>query len=283
MNTYWFIWEGKNSLADYGLWVRKLPKRTRPKERHEEVVIPGRAGSLILTEGEEVYESYSDEMTVSCKNTVNTDRILEWLRGSGELILSDDLGKARTARIVGEVSFDRDDKNKLLIGTVPLLFQPFKKAADESIYRTTITATSTIYNPGDVKGKPKLTLTGTGALTIACGGTQMAFAHRPDGLVVDCDAQIMVATAQAYGPTAYYYRGDYMKIVESGVSVLYRITVEGVGSAAEWERVGVAPAVFEYLWPGEWSGEYLRIPTGSQTITVTGTAGITIDPQWRWL
>lgn len=283
MNTYWFIWKGKNSFADFGLWVRKLPKRTRPKERCEEVVIPGRPGTLIVTEGEEVYASCSDEMTVSCKNTINTDRILEWLRGSGELILSDDLSRALEVSIAGEVSFDRDDKNKLLIGTIPLLIQPFKKAADEAAYRQVITGTATVFNPGDVNSKPKLTLGGTGALTISCGGTQMEFAHRPDGLVVDCDAQIMVATAQPYDPEAYYYRGEYMKIIENGVPVLYRITTEGTGSTAEWEHVGAAPAVFEYLWPGEWSGEYLRIPKGSQNITVSGTAEITIDPRWRWI
>ena len=50
---------------------------------------------------------------------------------------------------------------------------------------------------------------------------------------------------------------------------------------AEWELVGIAPERFEYIWPGTWSGEYLRIPVGSSEITVTGTADVTIDPQWR--
>ena len=101
--------------------------------------------------------------------------------------------------------------------------------------------------------------------------------------MVDCDAEIMVATAQAFDTTAYYYPGDYVKVTENNVVYLYRVTTEGLGSAVEWEQIGLAPDVFEYLWMGDWSGEYLRIPTGSNSFAVTGTASITIDPQWRWL
>ena len=277
----WFNWKGKNSHAS-GLWVSRLPKTVIPSERVKTVTIPGRAGSLNLQEGEDVYDGYKKEIQVVCINDVVTTELQNWLRGSGDLIVSNDSRFAYEGRVAGVVEFARLG-NCLSQATIPFWVQPFKKAVNEEQYQETISATATIVNPGHIASKPKLTLTGTGALEIACGGTQMVFTHRPDGLVVDCDAQIMVATAQAYDSSAYYYRGDYMKIIESGVPVLYRITVGGIGSAAEWERVGVAPTVFEYLWPGEWSGEYLLIPTGSQEITVSGTASIAIEPRWRWL
>ena len=288
MLTHWFIWNGKNSFSDFGLWVRKLPKRVRPKERHEEVIVPGRPGSLILTEGEDIYSVYSGEMVVSCKNTINLDRVTEWLRGSGDLILSTDMSKVQTARIVNEVTFERDEKEKLFIGTIPFLFQPFRRAADEGQYRVTFsasgTASETIVNPGHVTARPKLRLGDSiSALEIAVGDTRMVFEHRPPTLWVDCEAQLMTTIARTYNQNWYYYRGDYIKIEENSVDMLYRITKEGRGDNAEWELVGVAPERFEYIWPGTWSGEYLRIPVGSSEITVTGTAGITIDPQWRWL
>ena len=61
---HWFVWKGKNSLSDYGLWISKRPRITRPNERHEEVIIPGRAGTLITLEGEDVYEGYQKECVV---------------------------------------------------------------------------------------------------------------------------------------------------------------------------------------------------------------------------
>lgn len=288
MLTHWFIWKGKNSFADFGLWIRKLPKRTRARERYEEIEIPGRPGSLFLTEGEDVYAAYSDEMVVSCKNSINPDRLTEWLRGSGDLILSTDLSKARTARIANAVTFERDEKEKLLIGTIPFLFQPFRKAADETQHRVTFSASGTkteaVYNPGDVAARPKLRLSdSTGALEITAGETRMVFEHRPPTLWVDCDAQLMTTIARTYNSSWYYYRGDYIKIAENSEEMLYRITKEGRGDNAEWELVGAAPERFEYIWQGTWSGEYLQIPVGSSGITVTGTADVTIDPQWRWL
>lgn len=288
MLTHWFIWKGKNSYTDFGLWVRKLPKRTRAKERHEEVKIPGRPGILILAEGEDVYDAYSDEMVVSCKNTINLDRAMEWLRGSGDLILSTDLSKAREARIVNEVNFDREEKDKLYVGTIPFLFQPYLKAANEDQHKVTFsasgTASRTIVNPGHVTARPKLRLGDSiSALEIGVGDTRMVFEHRPPTLWVDCEAQIMTTIARTYNQNWYYYRGDYIKIAEDSVDMLYRITKEGRGDNAEWELVGVAPERFEYIWQGNWSGEYLRIPVGSSEITVTGTADVTIDPRWRWL
>ena len=83
--------------------------------------------------------------------------------------------------------------------------------------------------------------------------------------------------------SAYYYPGDYVIVVENNVDQLYRITTEGLGDSVVWEYVGPAPEEFKYLWMGEWIGEYLRIPQGSNSFAVTGTSTITIDPQWRWI
>lgn len=199
MNSFWFIWNGKNSLSDYGLWIRKMPKHTRAKERHEEIVIPGRPGSLILPEGDDVYDAYRDEITVSCKNNIDIDRVKEWLRGSGELILSDDINKARVARIVNEVRFDRDDKEKLFIGTIPFLFQPFRKSVYPQRDRVTITTTPDyVYNNGDVISYPIVSITGSGDNTITIAGNAMTFANLSGTVVVDCGAQMITKNGNVW-------------------------------------------------------------------------------------
>lgn len=222
MNSHWFIWKGKNSISDFGLWVRKLPKRTRPKERYEEIVIPGRAGSLTLKEGEDVYSAYSSEMTVSCKNTINLDRVKEWLRGSGELILSDDQEKAYIAQIVDEVSFDREDKDKLFIGTIPILFQPFRKGRfperDERV--TFSTSSETLYNPGDVASRPIVRILGSGHNEITIAGQTMVFDDLPGisgyPVEVDCDAQIVTRNGAIWTKSV---TGNFWRIPKGEVAV----------------------------------------------------------------
>lgn len=203
-----FIWKGQNSLDDYGLWIQKLPSRVRPEERHQIVEVPGRSGSLILTEGEDVFDSYADEIVVTCPNTIPINRVMAWLRGSSELVLSNDIDKCRPARIVGEVNFDRDG-NSLLVGTIPFLFQPFRQSRfPEHTDRKTITgASATIINLGDVASRPKVSITGSGNNTITIGGMAMTFTGISGTIVVDCDAEMITKNGALWtGSSGNFWR-----------------------------------------------------------------------------
>lgn len=59
----WFMWNGVKS-TDYGIHVLNQPSFASPKERYTNVTIPGRSGSLIVTEGDNVYDNIS--LTVGC-------------------------------------------------------------------------------------------------------------------------------------------------------------------------------------------------------------------------
>lgn len=205
----WFVWKDKNSLADFGIWINKLPKRVRAEERHEEIEIPGRAGSLIMLEGDDVYSSYTAEMTIIARNTLHIDMIVEWLRGSSDLILSTDMNKVRAARIVGEVAFERIG-NDLMQAVVPFLFQPFKKNRYPLEDRLTIGgASATITNPGDVASKPSVAINGTGNNTITIAGKEMSFTNLSGVVVVDCDAQIITKNNQIWTNSV---TGDFWEI-----------------------------------------------------------------------
>lgn len=227
----WFVWNGKNSYADFGLWVRKFPKHTRAKERYEEIEIPGRPGSLTLTEGEDVYAAYSDEMVVSCKDGINIDKVIEWLRGSGDLVLSDDISKARTGRIVNEVKFDREEKEHLFVGTIPFLFQPFRKLIKP--YTISVTAASdTISNPGDVASKPVVSITGSGNNTITIDGQAMTFALGSSSVTinVDCDAHIITSGNAIWSGT---FSGEFWKIPK-GQSTITQTGSDTIVIAPNW-------------------------------------------------
>ena len=187
----WFVWKDKNSLGDFGLWINKLPKRVRPEERHEEIEIPGRAGSLLMLEGEDVYSSYTTEMTVIARNSLDMNSILEWLRGSSDLILCTDTSKAIEARIVGEVSFERVGNN-LQQATIPFLCSPFRKSVRQLEERATFGQSGgTIFNRGDVASKPTVAIRGSGNNTITIAEKSMSFVNLSGVVVVDCGAQII--------------------------------------------------------------------------------------------
>jgi phage-related protein len=281
----WFIWKGKNSLSEFGLWINKLPSRMRADERNEQVEIPGRAGSVILLEGEDVYKSYVANITVIARNSLNISRILDWLRGSGDLIISTESDKAREARIVGKVEFSRLGNN-LQQATIPFLCQPFRKSLHpEQADRITITgSSSTIFNPGDVASNPIVKITGSGEKTIVIAGTQMKFQHVEGTLTVDCDAQIITAHSDAYDSSRYYYKGDYC----TASNKLYTFTDSGTGSAlvsgGKREEVsGWDGNAFDYIWPGTYEGEFWKLPKGESAYSRTGSATVVIDPNWRWL
>ena len=215
-----FIWKGKDSLRDYGLWISKLPSRIRPQERHKTVDIPGRAGSLILLEGDDVYSSYDAEMIVTCLNTIPIDPIIEWLRGSSDLILSNDMGKSRPARIVNEVVFERDG-NCLLVGTIPFLFQPFRKSrfAEQTDRITFSSSSKNIVNPGDVTSRPKVSITGSGNNTITFGTQAMTFTGISGTIVVDCDAEIITKGGAIWTGSGTGSTGDFWKIPKGPMTV----------------------------------------------------------------
>lgn len=38
------------------------------------------------------------------------------------------------------------------------------------------------------------------------------------------------------------------------------------------------------LWAGEWSGDFLKIPAGASTVTLSDSSAVlTVTPRWRWL
>lgn len=312
----WFIWNGESSF-NHSLWISKLPPIKRAKERMQEVHIPGRAGMLTLLEGDDIYDPYTRECVVTTTNDRDMQDIMNWLRGNGELIVSTEPDHIYDAQISSEVVFNRISNN-LQQATIPFYCQPYKRMR----YPVSLAFADCGNNPGDVKSKPKLTVTKTGALTIQIGETSMSFEHLPGKVVIDCDAEIITTEAKAYDSSAYYYVGDYCtnaggiyRFLTEGIgtntqweyvrdiddpeaydptayyyigdyctyqSKVYRFITEGIGSNTQWEYVRDA-GTFTYIWPGAWTGEYLRIPTGKSHVSLSATATVTVEPNWRWV
>ena len=214
----WFVWKNKNSFSDFGLWINKLPPIVRANERYEEITVPGRAGTLLMTEGEDVYDSYLKECIVLLPNTHNVQPILAWLRGTGDVVFSNEVEFAYEARIAGEVSFERVD-NSLLQATIPFYVKPYKKHT-HSESDITITTSGTIVNPGDVASKPLVTVTGGTSVTIA--GNTMTFGGSGT-LKVDCENHIVTKNGSLFTGSV---TGDFWTIPKGSSSVTGNCTIQ---------------------------------------------------------
>lgn len=286
----WFMWNDRIS-TEFGLWVSKLPPITRPEERVNHITIPGRAGDLTLIEGDDVYNPYTKQITVTCINDAVTEELLNWLRGDGNLIICTEDQFVYHARIAPEVSFSRID-NSLSQAVISFYCQPFKYQrypADNLVI--TESAGSIITNPGNVSSRPKIWLEGTGehiAILFHDIDNQMWFPHLPGSVEIDCDAGIIKTTAKSYDPVGYYYVGDYC-IYQGGAEHeyeygLYRFTTEGLGRDTQWEYISSSTDPYEYYWPGAWYGNFPKLYPGRNGYSPTGNiTRIEVEYRWRWV
>lgn len=211
----WFIWKNQNSYAN-GLWINKLPPIVRAAERVKEITIPGREGVLTMLEGEDVYEPVVKKCVVIARNNMDLQKILDWLRGSGEVMFSNEPDKKYFARIAAEVSFSRIS-NDMSQATVVFACQPFKARLRPEQDSVEITSSGTLYNPGDVASKPKVSVTGTGSdVTVTIAGNAMTFDDLDGTIVVDCDANIVTEDGSLWDGT---YSGDFWRIPRGSVAV----------------------------------------------------------------
>lgn len=219
----WFVYKTIDS-RDMGLYISKLPDTVRPAERVEYKQVPGRAGSLAYKEGLSVFDGYERTITVYHLREKPINEVLEWLRGEGDLILSNEPDRAYIADLAGEIRFSPVD-NDWEQASIAFFVQPFKKQypPETSI---SIATTATIYNPGNLPAKPLIflpMLTGTEG-TVTIGEDVYTFTHNilTGSITVDCDAEVVK------GPTSL--RMDDMDI-SNGFPVLQpgnnTVTVDG--------------------------------------------------------
>ena len=211
----WFVWKNQNSVTN-GLWINKLPPIVRAQERLQEITVPGREGVLTLTEGEDVYEPVIKKCVIIARNQMDLQSILEWLRGSGEVVFSNEPRFKYFARIAAEVSFGRIS-NDLSQATVVFACNPFKGHLNTDQDALTVTTSETLYNPGNVASRPVVSVTGTGSnVSVTIAGNTMVFNSLNGTIKVDCDAKIVTQDGSLWAGT---YTGEFWKIPKGEAQV----------------------------------------------------------------
>ena len=158
MGRSFFIWKNKDCRA-MGCYLATSPAIIRPEERVKHIEIPGRPGDLTMLEGEDIFNSYIQTVSLIARGSIRIREIYDWLRGSGYVTFGPEPDRKQMARIIGAITLQKHSHNlDWWEGEVQFYCQPFKEALTSKT--DTITSSgSTVYNAGDVVERPKIKMT----------------------------------------------------------------------------------------------------------------------------
>lgn len=207
MQSY-FIWNGIDSRSN-GITLRAAAPIIKPEERVQHVAIPGRSGDLTLTEGENIYNSYIQTLTISAESAIFAKQAYTWLRGSGFVTFSGEPDKRQAARVIGAVTLNKISRNlDRWAGQVQFYCQPLKQRLYDSAQ--TLTEAGTVANNGDVNAYPVIVATpatGASTITITVNGKTLTISNVSAAVRIDCGAQevsdanrTQIMTANSGGP-----------------------------------------------------------------------------------
>ena len=204
MGQSFFIWKNADCRS-MGIWLPAPPQIVRGEERVSHVTIPGRAGELTLTEGENIFQSYIQTVTIQMQGAYRIREVMNWLKGSGYVTFGGEPDRRQKARVIGAVSMNRHSKNTdWWTGEVQFYCEPLKELLQPVTVEITSSG-STVMNAGDVKSRPKITATASStSMTITKGGKTLTITGLTSSnkYIIDCEAGMVTNEAGTVNMTA---------------------------------------------------------------------------------
>ena len=241
----WFIWNGRR-CTEFGIHVSEQPPITLPKERVSQVTVPGRPGTLAVTEGEDVFDNMTLTATCFLTGPTQIPQIAAWLRGTGKVTFANRQGGFYYARIADQIAFDRILRgNPQLSFAVSFLCAPFWYPED--IADIEITEQGTILNnPGTVFSEPVITVYGSGSINLMVNDATVYLENVDGSITVDCEAGIAYTTDNSGGKT---FAGEQVSLEEG---VWPKLLPQGNANLITWEAVGNGSSVSRIVIRPNW-------------------------------
>lgn len=197
MAQSYFIWKGMD-CRDMGVKLSGPVPIVRPEERVQHVEIPGRSGDLTETEGDEIYNSYIQTASIMVQGGYRVREIYNWLKGAGFVTFHGEPDRRQMARIIGAITLNKHSRNlDWWVGEVQFYCQPLKQKLTEATTQITSSG-STVMNAGDVKSRPKITVTASGtSMTITVGGKTLTITGLTSSNKYIIDSETMEVTNEA--------------------------------------------------------------------------------------
>ena len=185
----WVELNGVRSTTINGLVITSIPPISMPPRRTNQVLIDGRDGDIIEDLG---FAPYDKSFTILLHNNFDPNAVFSFFASSGTAVFSNETDKVYTYTSINGINVSKGTFNSIKVATVTLHCQPFKlKYPAES---TTISGSSaTITNSGNAKSAPKLTINGSGTVTIKLDNSNVFVVTMPSSSIT-----IDVAEMNAY-------------------------------------------------------------------------------------
>lgn len=184
------------SAASLGIVVTELPELLLAEERAEYTEVPGRNGAVRITQGEDIYKDITVPVKMFVYDTSKVREISAWLKGAGELRLSNRPGGYYKAAVVNQLPFE-----KIMAGKKPRSFTVnfrcnpcfYLNSGDTQILPQN---GSYIENPTGFTALPIISIAGSGDITLMVGQTIVQLSDIEGGITIDSRIEEAYWTSQ---------------------------------------------------------------------------------------
>lgn len=231
----YFIFNGIDSRKVTGLIVTSLPNIIKPAKKYTLTDIEGKNGDKIEVSG---YAAYDIPISIGLTRDYDINEIMEWLDTDvpNKLILSSEPNMYYEAQIIAQIDF----KRLLRFRTADIIFhvQPFKYCLNEQedVLEVNSETSLTVYNKGNYKSEPVITIEGSGKIELFVNGKATCtytFTENENKVVLDSEQQ------DAYLDGIYKNRnmtGNFieLKVGENVISWSGDLTKISVNPRSRW-------------------------------------------------
>ena len=231
----YLVLNGKNSRYIQGLLISELPPVSKPQMRTQVDTIDGRDGDVVTDLG---FQAYDREVSIGLHGGFDIDDVSEYFNSEGIAIFSNEPTLFYKYKITRQIDYERLIRFRK--AKVVFHVQPFKFSTIETplSYEMGENQTSIkVFNSGNYKSNPKLTVYGTGSIVLALNGSNILTINLGD----EGNITIDTAELEAYKGTVLKNRlvsGDYDKFAllkgENTISWTGTVTKIEIDQYSRW-------------------------------------------------
>jgi len=146
---------------DMKIYIEHLPPIVKPPMRYDVIRVDG---SSVIEIWEKGYDIYEKSITIGLKEA-DIEQVINWLRGKGKLIFSNELDKYYDAYIPEQIDYEKALRFRK--AKVTFLCQPYKHATGEEE-----TTSRLLINQGNTDCLPLMTIYGSGLVDVLVNGVK---------------------------------------------------------------------------------------------------------------
>jgi predicted phage tail component-like protein len=163
---------------DLHLYIEHLPPIIKPPEKYELIKVNG---SSVVRINQQGYDMYEKPISVGFRED-NIENVMNWLRGQGKLILSNEPDKYYDVYIPKQIDYEKALRFRK--ANVVFLTQPYKHATGEEE-----TTARTVINQGNTECLPLMTIYGSGAVDVLINGIKACTVTISEYITLDGEEQ----------------------------------------------------------------------------------------------